>query len=267
MRKPWRTNCASFSHFLTVNELLLLRSYARLFSRDKALKYSGSGLRRNLPPNNVMNIALFQHRKRELLLLAGLLLIFVAIRMPGLSLPYYQDEWKNAEMVRTHIVGGLSAHTPLMFGTLSAWLLYAVVRRRAGVVAALYATGLYAVSAYGVLASLMLDMDGTILPAFFLASVYAYDRFRDATSTSVSYAWLSVLALALVAGFLTKLSFVLVLGALVLDYLFEVRHRLTRGLLVRAAFAAAACAGIAVATIAGAPLFIPSFHESQTVVH
>src|SRR3990167_9085440 len=289
MRKPWRTNCASFSHFLTVNELLLLRSYARLFSRDKALKYSGSGLRRNLPPNNVMNIALFQHRKRELLLLAGLLIIFVAIRMPGLSLPYHQDEWKNAEMVRTHIVGGLSAHPPLMeliyrwsgeivgadhlrlmplmFGTLSAWLLYSVVRRRAGEVAALYATGLYAVSAYGVLASLMLDMDGTILPAFFLASVYAYDRFRDATSTRVSYAWLSVLALALVAGFLTKLSFVLVLGALVLDYLFEVRHRLTRGLLVRAAFAAAACAGIAVATIAGAHFFIPSFDVSQTVVH
>src|SRR3989338_503167 len=152
--------------------------------------------------------------KREVAAIALLLLVFIAIRLPGLSLPYHQDEWKNAEMVRTHLVGGLSAHPPLMeliyrwsgeiagadnlrlmplaFGVLSAWLLYAV-------------------SAYAVLASLMLDMDGTILPTFFLAAVYAYDRFRSATSLRGSYVWLSVLAFALIVGFLTKLSFVLVL--------------------------------------------------------
>ncbi|MSU73669.1 hypothetical protein EXS56_00855 [Candidatus Kaiserbacteria bacterium] len=227
--------------------------------------------------------------KRELIAIAVLLLVFVAIRLPGLSLPYHQDEWKNAEMVRTHMVGGLSAHPPLMeliyrwsgeiagadnlrlmplvFGVASAWLLYAVVRRRAGVAAALYATGLYAVSAYAVLASLMLDMDGTILPAFFLAAVYAYDRYRDSASVRSSYGWLLVLALALVVGFLTKLSFVLVLGALILDYLFEVRHRLTRGLLIRAGLGAIGCMGVGVIAIAGAHLFIPSFDVSQTIVH
>ena len=227
--------------------------------------------------------------KREVAAIALLLLVFIAIRLPGLSLPYHQDEWKNAEMVRTHLVGGLSAHPPLMeliyrwsgeiagadnlrlmplaFGVLSAWLLYAVVRRRAGVYAALYATGLYAVSAYAVLASLMLDMDGTILPTFFLAAVYAYDRFRSATSLRGSYVWLSVLAFALIVGFLTKLSFVLVLGALILDYLLEVHHRLTRGLLVRAAFAALGCGGIALVAIASAHFFIPSFDVSQTVMH
>ena len=236
-----------------------------------------------------MHFTLPQIKKREILAVVAVLLIFVAIRLPGLSLPYHQDEWKNAEMVRTHIVGGLSAHPPLMeliyrwsgdiagadhlrlmpffFGILSAWLLYAVVRRRAGVFAALYATGLYTVSAYGVLASLMLDMDGTILPTFFLAAVYAYDRFRDAASVRSSYAWLSLLALALVAGFLTKLSFVLVPGALMLDYLFEVRQRLTRGLLIRAAFAALVCGVAAVVALASARFFLPSFDVSQTIGH
>ncbi len=235
------------------------------------------------------NVSSLQNRKREFLAVTALLFVFVVIRLPGLSLPYHQDEWKNAEMVREHTVGGLSAHPPLMeliyrwsgeivgaddlrlmplaFGVLSALLLYTVVRRRVGVHAALYAAGLYAVSAYEVLASLMLDMDGTILPTFFLAAMYSYDRFRDSASTRGSYGWLFVLALALIVGFLTKLSFVLVLGALILDYLFEVRHRLTRELLVRAAFAALACAVVSVTAIAGAHFFIPSFDVSQTVVH
>lgn len=227
--------------------------------------------------------------KRELVAIIALLCVFIVIRLPGLSLPYHQDEWKNAEMVRTHVAGALSAHPPLMeliyrwsgdivgadnlrlmplaFGIVSAWLLYVVMRRRAGVAAALYTVGLYAVSTYAVLASLMLDMDGTILPTFFLAAVYAYDQFRDSTSVRSSYGWLFVLALALIVGFLTKLSFVLVLGALILDYLFEVRHRLTRRLLIRAALGALGCMSLGVIAIASAHIFIPSFDVSQTILH
>ncbi len=226
--------------------------------------------------------------RREILAALILLAVFIAIRVQGLSLPYHQDEWKNAEMVRSNIVGGLSAHPPLLeliyrwsgdivgadnlrlmplaFGVISAWLLYAVVRRRAGIPAAIATMGLYAISAYSVLASLMLDMDGTILPTLFLAAIYAYDRFRDATS-SRRYLWLAGVGAALLLGLLTKLSFVLVVGALALDYLIEVRHRLTRGFLIRTLLAIIGCGAIAAIAIANAHFLIPSFDVSKTIAH
>lgn len=227
--------------------------------------------------------------KREVWVVVALLFVFVALRLPGLSLPYHQDEWKTGELVRSHIVGALSGHppltelmyrgtgaligsdnlrlAPLVFGILSAILLYAVVRRRAGVYAAFAALALYAVCMYGVFASLMIDTDGAVLPTLFLIAVYAYDRFRDSASTRGAYTWLGIIALALILGFLTKLSTVLILGALALDYLIEVRHRLTRGLLIRASLAALGCGGIAVVSIASAHFFLPSFDVSQTLTH
>ncbi|MBI5458038.1 glycosyltransferase [Candidatus Kaiserbacteria bacterium] len=227
--------------------------------------------------------------KREMVVVLVLLAAFVAIRLPGLSLPYHQDEAKIGEIVRSHMVGALSGHPPLtellylsagdivgsdhlrliplIFGVLSAILLYAIVRRRAGLHAAYASLALYIICMYGVFASLMVDTDGAVLPTLFLAAVYAYDRFRDAASARVSYVWLSVLALALIAGFLTKLSFVLVLGALALDYLFEVRHRLTRRLLIRAVFAALVCGVAAAVALASAHFFLPSFDVSQTILH
>jgi 4-amino-4-deoxy-L-arabinose transferase-like glycosyltransferase len=227
--------------------------------------------------------------KREVIAVLVLLAVFIVIRLPGLSLPYHQDEAKIGEIVRSHMVGALSGHPPLtellylsaggmvgsdhlrliplFFGVVSAMLLYAIVRRRAGIEAAAASLALYAICMYGVFASLMVDTDGAVLPTLFLAAVYAYDRFREAASRRSSYAWLAVLALALVIGFLTKLSFVLVLGALILDYLFEVRNRLTRALLIRASFATLACGGIGLVAVASAHLFIPSFDVSQTVIH
>src|SRR3989344_1786999 len=110
-------------------------------------------------------------RKRELLAVFALLTVFVVIRLPGLSLTYHQDEWKTGEIVRSHIVGGLAAHpplteriyrwsgdligadnlrlVPLVFGAISAALLYLVVRRRAGIHSAIAAIALYAVCMYG----------------------------------------------------------------------------------------------------------------------
>src|SRR3989344_7634969 len=142
-------------------------------------------------------------KKRELLAFFALLSIFIVVRLPGFGLPFHQDEWKIAEVVRSQIVGGvMSAHpplyelifrwsgylvdadyvriVPLTFAVISAILLYLVVRRRAGVQAAYVGVALYTVCAYGVYASVMVDVDGAILPTLFLAAVYAYDRFRDA---------------------------------------------------------------------------------------
>ncbi len=226
--------------------------------------------------------------KREMVIALVLLVAFVAIRLPGLALPYHQDESKIGEIVRSHLVGALSGHPPLtelvyrwggalvganhlrmiplFFGTLSAWLLYLIVRRRSGLQAALAALALYTVCMYGAFASLMVDTDGAILPTLFLVAVYAYDRFRDAAS-SRRYLWFAGVGAALLLGLLTKLSFVLVVGALVVDYLIEMRGRLTRRLLIRAFLAAIGCVVVAILAILSVRFFIPAFDVSQTLAH
>src|SRR3989344_7225966 len=165
-------------------------------------------------------------------LLIGLLILFVVVRLPGLSVPYQQDEFKTAIAAEaglseassflTHppltafllradalVFGGENLRImPLMFGFISAVLLFFVVRRRFDERAAMWALFLYAVSFYGIWSSLMLDTDGAILPTFFLLSVYSYDRRRW---------WL--LCLALLLGLMVKLSFILVVGALLIDFL------------------------------------------------
>ncbi len=237
----------------------------------------------------MINLSWIQSHKRELFIVIGLLLAFVVIRLPGLSLPYHQDEWKTAEIVRSHIVGGLAAHPPLTeriyrwggdvigadnlrvipltFGVLSAALLYLVVRRRSGMYAAIAALSLYSVCMYGVWASLMVDTDGAILPSLFLLAVYVYDRCRRAATTRESYAWVCVAALVITLGLLTKLSAVLILGALAADYLIEVRHRLTRRVFVRALIGILGCGAIAITAIVSAHFFLPSFDVSKMVAH
>ncbi len=227
--------------------------------------------------------------KREVMTVFVLLAAFVAIRMPGLSLPYHQDEAKIGEIVREQLVGSLAAHPPLteltyrwagkitgadhlriiplIFATISAVLLYAVVRKRSGVRAALCSLFLYAICMYSVFASLMVDTDGAILPTYFLLCVFAYDRFLHTSELRRSSGWVLLLILALLLGFLTKLSFVLVLGALILDYLFEIRHRLTLRIVTLTAFALAIVGAIGAAALLGAHLLLPSFDMSQTIDH
>ncbi|MBL8158364.1 glycosyltransferase family 39 protein [bacterium] len=226
---------------------------------------------------------------RAMYLLPLLLGVFALIRLLGLDLPYHQDEWKNAQMVRVGIEGGLSAHPPLMeliyvwsgaifgadnlrlmpliFGVLSAWLLYIVMRRRVSASAAAWATGLYAISMYGVLASLMLDMDGTILPAFFLAAVYAYGRFFDAETTRGKLGWLGALFGAVALGFMTKLSFVLVPAAILLDYLWHMRNRFTARFVASAAGLFVLGAGVLAVALILADKLMPAFDIGPTISH
>jgi len=160
---------------------------------------------------------------------------FLLLRLPGISLPYHQDEWKNASASMTvEGAGTFFAHPPIMqilfvasnkllgtdlmrlfpllFAFASAVLLYFVIIRRADRSAGIWAVILYSVCFYGIFGSLQLDVDGAVLPFFFLLAVYAYDRLPDKK-------WLALLLTALFVGCLIKLNFVLVLGALILDYL------------------------------------------------
>lgn len=185
------------------------------------------------------------------------LLICTALitRIPGLALSYYQDEWKFGRAISegintasglyhpplTELLYMLDGYLfgaeqlrvmPVLFFAASVALLCAVLYRRVGIPGALLGSALYAVSMYGFLGSLMVDTDGAILPFFFLLSVLAYDNWRGATGRrKILYAFFFVAAL--LAGFLVKLSFVLVPAALAVDWLIERRHALgMRALLI-----------------------------------
>ena len=186
---------------------------------------------------------------KKRLLLIGLLILFVVVRVPGLSNPYQQDEFKTAIAAETSLSaastflthppltallyradalifgGGNMRIMPLIIGLISAALLFLVVRRRLSEGAALWSVFLYAVSFYGIWSSLMLDTDGAILPTLFLSALYCYDRAKS--DSEKTRRWIILLVLALITGLLVKLSFILVVGVLAADFLFEKRKELT----------------------------------------
>jgi hypothetical protein len=184
-----------------------------------------------------------------------LLVLFLAIRIPGIGIPYYQDEWKNVSASASiQSAGQFFAHPPLMqmlfvadramfgidgfrllpliFAALSLWLLYIAVRNRAGQSAGLWAMLFGVFCFYNILGALQTDVDGSILPFCFLLAVIAYDKIRadlflsqaDRKQLLRVNGWVVVLALALLVGMLTKLSFVLVISVFVLDHLWENRR-------------------------------------------
>ena len=98
---------------------------------------------------------------RTRLLLVGLLVLFVLLRLPGLGVPYQQDEFKSVVAAESGLQGASNFHShppltailltadativggiygisgtygmrlmPLLFGLLSVLLLFAIVRRR-----------------------------------------------------------------------------------------------------------------------------------------
>lgn len=223
------------------------------------------------------------------LLLIGLLFLFILVRLPGLSVPYHQDEFKTAIVTEaglseasaflTHppltallfrtdalVFGGENMRImPLLFGFLSAVLLFAVVRRRFSERAALWSVFLYAISFYGIWSSLMLDTDGAILPALFLAALYCYDCWR--TPDGQTKRWLALLLCALIIGLLVKLSFVLVVGVLAIDFLFEKRRELTSKRLLHFGALGAGVLILVVAAFILVKLLNPAFNIGGMVSH
>jgi len=187
--------------------------------------------------------------KKTLFTLIALVVVFVALRVPGHTLPYHQDEWKAVTASSSiEQAGTLFAHPPLqqiffvtsyrilgedamrlvfiLFGAGALVFLYLVVLRRTNATAALLSSLLFIFCYYNVLGSLMTDVDGSLLPFFLLLSVYAYDRCKE-TVEATKWRWFSILMLALYAGFLLKLSFILVVGTLALDFAWEYRRKIS----------------------------------------
>ena len=229
-------------------------------------------------------------KKHEWVLVALFAIAFVLIRLPGTDLPLHQDEYKWPDITspsytsdiviphpplsdliyRTggHIVGFNTnfRFIPLFFGTLSLILLYYYVRliysRREAVVASL----VWIFSYYSILASLMVDTDGEILPFFFLVALIAYTK-ASRTFGRASWKWYAILLAACIGGMLVKLSFVLAVAAIAADYIWERRHEISRQLVGRILGYGVGGIVLVAALLLVANSLFPFFSLSQALIH
>ena len=171
----------------------------------------------------------------------AIILVFFFFRLPALDQVYHQDEYRWA-MQADPDIDDASPHPPLgkqffrlvgiflgfswlrlgplLFGFLGLVLIYFIVKRISGNKAtALIAAGLYSVNVYSVIANLQIDIDGALLPFFVLLGYYAYLNLKNNFGSKV---WWCVFALAVAGGFMTKISFLLLIVTLLIDYGYDV---------------------------------------------
>ncbi|MBI2670127.1 MAG: glycosyltransferase family 39 protein [Candidatus Yanofskybacteria bacterium] len=184
-------------------------------------------------------------------ILVIIFILFLILRIPGLDLPYHQDErvWPGFGSAGLGGLGGFVhppltpliffvavkafgednlRHLPFLFGIANFWLLFVLVKRRFSTKAALWSVLFFSAGFFSVLASLMIDTDGQVLPFFFLLSALFYYKWRESINLKKKLILGSVLAVFIFLGSLTKVSFVIALGAIALDFLYSQKHLLSR---------------------------------------
>lgn len=190
--------------------------------------------------------------KKQKFLLILILAVFIFIRFLGVHSPYHQDEYKWAQILNPAfgLVGAIP-HPPLgekilsfgakifgydnlrfipfIFGILNLILIYWLVKMRFGAKEALWSILLFTVSFYSLLASLMVDTDGQILPFFFLLSMICYYNYLN----NKKNIWGALLLIFMLLGFLVKLSFIIAIGAIVLEFLYSKREQLDKKMLLK----------------------------------
>lgn len=177
------------------------------------------------------------------LVLFGIILFFIASRFAGLDQIYHQDEYRWATIANPFFDESLGPHppltryllrgvgvllgfdylrvVPLLFGFLNLILIYLVaVKVTKNKTIGLLTAGLFTFSAYALIANLQIDIDGVILPFFVLLGYWAYLNLLEDINKKL---WRGVFFLAIIGGFLAKLSFVLFIGALLVDYFVRVK--------------------------------------------
>lgn len=206
--------------------------------------------------SNMINSAIEWFQRNEKTTLFFLVLIFVAIRLPGIYLPLHQDEYKwpmivnpayHSETSIPHpplsqfiyrtagYVVGFNTNfrlVPLFFGTINLVLLYWLMRILFGKREAVIASMIWIFSYFSVLASLMVDTDGEIMPFFFLLALIGYYNLLNSTGNR-RYLWASVLVVSCVLGFFIKVSFLLAIGAILADYIWSKKHLLTNSQILK----------------------------------
>lgn len=213
----------------------------------------------------------------EKISVALLLVVFVLLRLPGTDSPLHQDEYKwpiivnpaNGEgfvphppltqfIFRTagHVVGFDTdfRFIPLFFGAINLVLLYCLMKMWFGRREALVASLIWIFSYFSILASLMVDTDGQILPFFFLLALICYHKWKN-TSGGISLAWGGLLAACCLLGLLVKLSFALAILAIIADFLWSKRFVLGQKDIMR----------IALKSVLGVAVFIALLFIIQNI--
>lgn len=183
------------------------------------------------------------NKKQNLyILLVVFTILFLFLRLPGIDLPFHQDEWKNVSASQNiESAGQFFAHPPLMqilfvisntilgndnmrlfplfFSILTGLLLFFIIRKRNNQKTAFLSLFFFGICFYSIWSSLMTDVDGGVLPLLFLLAVYCYDNFLEKKDNKKEKIfWLILFAIVLIVGLLTKLSFIIVIGVFYLDY-------------------------------------------------
>ncbi len=192
----------------------------------------------------------------EWLAVALFLVAFVGLRLPGTSLPLHQDEYKWPNIVNPEIVsdtevphpplsqfiyrvgGSVVGYNtnfrfiPLFFGAVNLVLLYWLMKILYSRREALIATVIWTFSYFSVLASLMVDTDGQIMPFFFLLALIGYFKLLNSEGTK-RYWWGGLLVVSCVLGFFIKVSFLIAVGAILADFLWSKKHLLNNRKLLK----------------------------------
>jgi 4-amino-4-deoxy-L-arabinose transferase-like glycosyltransferase len=187
-----------------------------------------------------MNLRFF--RKKEFFWLVLLIVVFVMIRIPAIDSPLHQDEYKWPIIVNPELTepGGIPhppvgefiyktagqtigfdnfRMVPFIFSFINIFLLFYLAKIIFGRKGALWTTLFFIISFYSVLASLMVDTDGAIIPFFFLLMTIGYIKLKNQDfNIKREWKWLVPIALGIIGGFLVKVSFVIAISALVLDF-------------------------------------------------
>ncbi|OGN05647.1 MAG: hypothetical protein A2831_00485 [Candidatus Yanofskybacteria bacterium RIFCSPHIGHO2_01_FULL_44_17] len=231
---------------------------------------------------------MFNFFKNKKAVFLSILFLFLVLRLPGLHLPYHQDERKavvgysslssgTPHPPLTRAIFTLDATIfgrdnframPLVFGVANLFLLFYFVRRRFGYGAAVWSSLFFSLSFYSVLGSLVTEMDGQVLPFFFLLSLVAYFNWKEAPSPRKKTIWGVFLAFSLILGFLTKLNFIIAVGAIILDFLIENRKSfVNKKLLIKYGLAVLGFLALLAVALFNAKLFFRSYDLSMTLGH
>jgi len=179
----------------------------------------------------------------------------MALRLPAAHHPYHQDEYKWVLYSHPEIIPpGTVPHTPLTefiyaktlgpalgdnnfrfipigFSLINLFLIFYLVKflfdnqfdKLIARKAAFWASFLFAISFYSVLASTMVDVDGTVMPFFFLLTSIGYFKLRkhNFQLSDGRWKWLTLIGISVIGGFLIKVVFAITVLPFIIDYAIE----------------------------------------------
>ncbi|MCR4334668.1 MAG: glycosyltransferase family 39 protein [Patescibacteria group bacterium] len=183
-----------------------------------------------------------KEKLRKNWLIIAIVLIFFLSRFLAFGQMYHQDEYKWVMIVDPsyglnyesdhpplvgllyHIVGVVSGydHLRLLPIAVSSLLLLGVfflASKLYGKKAAWWTVGILFISTYNFIASTQVDIDGALLPLASVIAIYCFYRIDFSNIRNKKQRlWIIAFIISIIFGFLIKLSFALVLGALITEY-------------------------------------------------